>query len=40
MDFGGGAEVYFKLFLNMIMYHINLKLTTLVANKSQVYHDK
>ena len=32
MDLGGGAEAKIKLFQNMVMLHIKLKLTTLVAN--------
>ena len=32
MDLGGGAEAKIKLFQNMVMLHIKLKLTTLAAN--------
>ena len=32
MDLGGGAEAKIKLFQNMVMLHIKLKLKTLVAN--------
>ena len=31
MDLGGGAEVKIKLFQNMVMLHIKLKLTMLAA---------
>ena len=31
VDLGGGAEVKIKLFQNMVMLHIKLKLTTLAA---------
>ena len=31
LDLGGGAEVKIKLFQNMVMMHIKLKLTTLAA---------
>ena len=31
MDLGGGAEAKIKLFQNMVMLHIKLKLTTLAA---------
>ena len=31
VDLGGGAEAKIKLFQNMVMLHIKLKLTTLVA---------
>ena len=31
VDLGGGAEVKIKLFLNMVMLHIKLKLTTFAA---------
>ena len=31
MDLGGGAEAKIKLFQNMVMLHIELKLTTLAA---------
>ena len=32
VDLGGGAEVKIKIFQNMVMLHIKLKLTTLAAN--------
>ena len=32
VDLGGGAEAKIKLFQNMVMLHIKLKLTTLAAN--------
>ena len=32
MELGGGAEAKIKLFHNMVMLHIKLKLMTLVAN--------
>ena len=36
MDLGGGAEVKIKLFQNMVMLHIKLKLTTQgVGSKGQ-----
>ena len=31
MDLGGGTEAKIKLFQNMVMLHIKLKLTTLAA---------
>ena len=31
VDLGGGAEVKIKLFQNMVILHIKLKLTTLAA---------
>ena len=31
LDLGGGAEFKIKLFQNMVMLHIKLKLTTLAA---------
>ena len=31
VDLGGGAEAKIKLFQNMVMLHIKLKLTTLAA---------
>ena len=31
VDFGGGAEAKIKLFQNMVMLHIKLKLTTFAA---------
>ena len=31
VDLGGGAEVKIKLFQNMVMLHIKLKLTVLTA---------
>ena len=31
MDLGGGAEAKIKLFQNMVMLHIKLKLKTLAA---------
>ena len=31
VDFGGGAEAKIKLFQNMVMLHITLKLTTVAA---------
>ena len=31
MDIGGGVEVKSKLFLNMVMLHIKLKLATFTA---------
>ena len=31
MDLGGGAEVKIKLFQDMVMLHIKLKLTTMAA---------
>ena len=31
MDLGGGAEAKIKLFQNMVMLHIKLKLTMLAA---------
>ena len=36
VDLGGGAEVKIKLFQNMVMLHIKLKLTTLDAGSNMV----
>ena len=37
MDLGGGAEVKIKLFQNMVMLHIKLKLTKLAAIWLQIF---
>ena len=37
VDLGGGAEVKIKLFQNMVMLHIKLKLTTLAATSHRTY---
>ena len=34
MDLGGGAETKIKLFQNMVMLHIKLKVTTFAATCS------
>ena len=37
MDLGGGADARLKLFQNMVMLHIKLKLTTLAATWQQIF---
>ena len=37
MDLGGGAEAKIKLFQNMVMLHIKLKLTTLAATWLKIF---
>ena len=37
MDLGGGAEAKIKLFQNMVMLHIKLKLTRLAATWQQIF---
>ena len=37
VDLGGGAEAKIKLFQNMLMLHIKLKLATLAANGSKYF---
>ena len=37
MDLGGEAKAKIKLFQNMVMLHIKLKLTTLAATWKQIF---